>query len=83
MEIKPIAKSILPPKATKGNNYWRRQPPKAPMAAGAAKEYFFKTPILFILFRKMNKIGVLKNCILPLHRQNTFGQPIILFQSPF
>jgi hypothetical protein len=35
------------------------------LATGAAKEYFFKTPILFILLRKMNKIGVLKKSILP------------------
>jgi hypothetical protein len=28
-------------------------------------EYFFKTPILLILPRKINKIGVLKNLILP------------------
>jgi len=31
------------------------------LAAGAAKEYFFKTLILFILRSKMNKISVLKN----------------------
>jgi hypothetical protein len=33
---------------------WRRQ------------RIFFKIPILFILLRKMNKIGILKNFILPL-----------------
>ena len=30
------------------------------LAAGAAKEYFFETPILLILLRKINKIGVSK-----------------------
>jgi hypothetical protein len=34
------------------------------LAASAAKEYFFETPILLILLREINKIGVSKNFIL-------------------
>jgi hypothetical protein len=35
------------------------------LAAIAAKEYFFETPILLILRSKINKIGVSKSFILP------------------
>jgi hypothetical protein len=39
------------------------------LAANAAKGYFFGTPVLFILLRKMNKTGVPKKFILPSSRK--------------
>jgi len=42
-----------------------KKPPERPLAAYAAKEYFFRARILLILLCKINKIRALKKIIPP------------------
>jgi len=62
-KIRALKNFILPPQAAE--YFLHNLCFISPLAAFAAKDYFFKTPILFIFRSKMNKIGVLKNFILP------------------
>jgi hypothetical protein len=52
------------------------------LAVFVAKGLFFETPILFILLRKINKIGVSKNFILLPKAAEYFSDSPIIMRHP-
>jgi|GEM_PF-1512180 len=59
-----------------------KKPPARPLAAHAAKEYFFRARVLLILLCKINKTRALKNFILPPQAAEYFLHNLRLLHNP-